>query len=127
MIYRKYNIDDSPQKIIIIFVGLSFLSSVPTWFNFTTQNEDLHWLIWDLVSMVRISLLPLMAYFLCRQTLSGVVFLVYFYLTMTNIVSVLIEYLGYAETWMISPKIEGAMLIILYFFFKRYYRRRDGF
>ena len=75
------------DKIISIFVLMAFLSTVPTWFSEFYSTDEIAWYVYDVCSLIRISLLPLMAMILITSKTLKIAFGLYFGLTLFNIVN----------------------------------------
>ena len=94
-----------PDKKIFLFVGISFLLSIPTWYIFAVQDEKLHFFIWDMSNLCTISLLPLLGYFcLTDKKRYGIILKLYFILTLLNPLSEFLGFLDLTESWMIGVK-----------------------
>lgn len=107
----------SKPNTIKLFVVLAFLATIPTWWVPSIEDVDLHFFIYDLSMMVRISLLPLLAFILIRKNPWKLIFAAYFALTTTNIIGVILTYFSADEWWMTLAKVGGALLILAYLIF----------
>ena len=87
---------------------------MPQWWAINIEDDKLHFLMWDLSQFARISLLPLVAFLLAKDKGWKVLFLAYFFLTLTNLVGVVFEFYEIAESWMTTVKVAGALIIIGY-------------
>lgn len=99
------------QRIIIYFICLSVLFSLPTWYWDSIKDDKLFFLIRDLSRSSRNCLLPLLAYFLTRHKIYGFTFLIYFFWTLTNPISDIMEYYKLTELWMATVKKAGVIII----------------
>ena len=75
------------DKIISIFIILAFVSTTPTWFSAFYKTDEQAWFVYDICSLVRISLLPLMAMILVKSKILKTAFGLYFALTLFNILN----------------------------------------
>lgn len=108
------------DKIILYFVGFAFLSLVPTWFANQIQDEKLYWFVWDSSVCIRVSILPLLCVFLVDSKLLKTLFTVNFYWTLTNMMTIYLDYTSGSFAWMMHIKIGGASLILLYYLYGRW-------
>ena len=75
------------DKIISTFVVLAFISTIPTWFSAFYETDEQAWFVYDICSLVRISLLPLMAMILVKSKVLKTAFGFYYGLTLFNILN----------------------------------------
>lgn len=112
------------DRIIFIFIGISFLFCIPTWFIFAIQDETLHFYIWDMANLCTITLLPVLGYYLILDRAKyGKILLLYFAITLLNPISETLEYFKLGDSWMTSVKITIGCILILYFLGRLRYGR----
>jgi hypothetical protein len=96
----------------------TFLLGIPTWGIIPIKDNELYFLIYDLSFAIPISFIPLMGYLLLKPHSIAWLCLAYFYLTLTNVLSIVFDYFNYIQEWMITIKIAGAMIILIFFLIK---------
>ena len=106
------------DHIVSFFVILSFLASIPTWYIDQYTEDDLAWFIYDFCNMVRISLLPLLVYFIAQNNVVKIGALLYFGLTTFNLIDIVLMYYFEPETWTMILKISLAGLIVIYLMYR---------
>lgn len=103
---------------ILVFVSLAFLFTVPTWFSGLYASDDMAWFVWDICTLLRISLLPLMAYALAKNKILKTVFILYFFLTLFNVSNYLLVSFEIIGVNYIVFQILGAGTIAFYLIYK---------
>lgn len=81
----------------------------PTWFSRLYATEKLAWYVYDLSSILRISLLPLLAIFLIKNKPLKMVVGAYFILTLTNPITLTANYSEIVKNYMLQTQ-EGFLL-----------------
>jgi hypothetical protein len=104
----------SRDSKIFLFVFLSFLFTVPTWWIHLIKDDNLHFFIWDFSLLACKSLIPMMGYFLVENKLLRTIFVLYFGLTLFNLADTLLMYFLFIGVWAMMLKIIFAGLIVLY-------------
>ena len=80
----------SKDKTIGLFVLVAFISRSPTWFSRLYVSDELAWTIFDYCALIGFSILPLMAAVLVRNRILKIAFVLYFGLTLFNIIDYLL-------------------------------------
>lgn len=84
---------------------LGFFITVPTWFSEIYPTDDSAWYIYDISSVLRISIFPLAAVFLAKSRLLKFMFGAYFALTLTNILTLSLNYTEVIKEFLLQTQI----------------------
>jgi hypothetical protein len=97
------------------FVLLCILFAVPTWYVHKIEDDISHFFVIDFSELATISLIPLMAYKIVKNWAIKWFCLSYFYLTLTNLFSLYLQYIGTVSINVLRIQIIGLMIILLWF------------